>query len=293
MSASWSFAEGDAITDRLTAVRLLGGGAAYEAYLAFDQHLYAPVVVKIVRPDQVEDPSTLRGLERETDLAGELNHPGLVRGFHATLSGERPHLVLENLDGPRLSSLIRRHGPLPLQQLLPLALELASVLHYSGERDVVHLDIKPSNIIMGAPAKLIDLSVARTTERARSLDHAVGTDAYMAPEQCDPPRSGAPGPAADVWGMGATLFEAAAGFRPVVRGSTDTAAGAERRLPQLVDRPMLLPETVPVPVAELIEDCLAHDPAHRPVPHVIAERLEPLLGALPRPRLAGFKIAIH
>jgi len=293
MSASWSFAEGDAITDRLTAVRLLGGGAAYEAYLAFDQHLYAPVVVKIVRPDLVEDPSTLRGLERETDLAGELNHPGLVRGFHATLSGERPHLVLENLDGPRLSSLIRRHGPLPLQQLLPLALELASVLHYLGECDVVHLDIKPSNIIMDAPAKLIDLSVARTTERARRLDHAVGTDAYMAPEQCDPPRSGAPGPAADVWGMGATLFEAAAGFRPFVRGSTDTGVEAERRLPQLVDRPMLLPETVPVPVAGLIEDCLAYDPAHRPVPRLIAERLEPLLGALPRPRLAGFKIAIH
>lgn len=291
--ASWEFAEGDAITDRLIAVRLLGGGVAYEAYVAFDQHLYAPVVVKVVRPDLVEDASTLRGLEREVDMVGALNHPGLVRGFHAELAGERPHLVLENLDGPRLSTLIRKYGPLPMQQLLPLALELASVLHYLRERDVVHLDVKPSNIIMGAPARLIDLSIARSVRRAARLTEAVGTDAYLAPEQADPPRSGRPGPAGDVWGVGATLFHAVAGYRPFARGASDTDAPAERRLPQLVDRPMLLSESVPVPVAELIEDCLAFDPAHRPAPHQIAERLEPMLGALPRPRLAGFKVSMR
>ena len=102
-SCSWEFAEGDADQRRLTAVSLLGGGSAYEAYLAFDQHLFAPVVVKVVRPDQIDDASTLSGLERETDMVGALAHPAIVRGFHAVLGGERPHLVLENLDGPRLS----------------------------------------------------------------------------------------------------------------------------------------------------------------------------------------------
>jgi serine/threonine-protein kinase len=292
-SSSWGFAEGDAITDRLVAVHLLGGGAAYEAYLAFDRHLYAPVVVKVVRPDQVSSASTLRGLERETDLVGSLNHPSLVRGFHAVLGGERPHLVLENLDGPRLSSLIRRHGPLPMQQLLPLGLELASVLHYLGEQQIVHLDIKPANIIMGAPARVIDLSVARTLDEAERLTYSVGTDAYMAPEQCDPPSSGRPGPASDIWAVGATLFHAVAGYKPFARGERDEEAPAERRFPQLMDRPMLLPSTVPVAVAELIEDCLAFEPAHRPSPQRVAERLEPLLGALPRPRLAGFKVSIN
>ena len=101
-------------------MRLLGGGSSYEAYLAFDDLRYSPVVVKIVRPDQVDDPHTLRGLEREVDTLGRINHPAIVRGFHAVLVGTRPLVVLENLDGPRLSSLIRRHGALPLQQLLPL-----------------------------------------------------------------------------------------------------------------------------------------------------------------------------
>ena len=77
-------------------------------------------------------------------------------------------MVLEHIDGPRLSSLIRRHGPLPEQQYLPLAIDIASALHYLRYVDVVHLDIKPSNIIMGAPARLIDLSVARSRERAEA-----------------------------------------------------------------------------------------------------------------------------
>ena len=213
-SCSWEFAEGDAISTRLTAVSLLGGGSAYEAYLAFDQHLFAPVVVKVVRPDQVGDASTLSGLERETDMVGALAHPAIVRGFHAVLGGERPHLVLENLDGPRLSSLVRRHGPMPMQQLLPLGLELASALHYLRERDVVHLDIKPSNIIMGAPPRLIDLSVARSSAEAARLTHPIGTDAWMAPEQCVPGAGAVPGFASDVWGLGASLFYAAAGYRP-------------------------------------------------------------------------------
>jgi hypothetical protein len=84
-----------------------------------------------------------------------------------------------------------------------------------------------------------------------------------------------------------------AGYKPFARGERDEEAPVERRFPQLVDRPMLLPSTVPVAVAELIEDCLAFEPGHRPSPQQVAERLEPLLGALPRPRLAGFKVSIN
>jgi eukaryotic-like serine/threonine-protein kinase len=290
--ASWGLTRGDEIVPGLTAMKLLGGGSAYEVLLAFDEKLYAPVVVKIVRPDQVDDSPTLRGLERECDLLQLLNHPAIVRGFRASTELPRPYLILENLDGPRLSSLIRRHGPVPPQQLLPLGIELASAVHYLGEMGVVHLDIKPSNIIMGAPARLIDLSVARTIERADTLTAPIGTDAYMAPEQCVPTRGRRPGFAADMWGIGATLFHAVAGYRPFEPGPDDDATDAER-WPQLVDEPMVLPDWVPHDLAKPILACLDPDPAARPAPAELAEAFEPLMGALPKPRLGGWKPSLH
>ena len=201
----------------------------------------------------------------------------------------RPHLVLENLDGPRLSTLLRRHGPLPPQQLLPLGIEIASALHYMAREGVVHLDVKPSNIIMGAPPRLIDLSVARPVERAADLDYVVGTDAYLAPEQADPPASGRPGPASDVWALGVTLFEAHAGYLPFEEGTTDPDAPMAARWPQLVDQPRSLPDTTPDALAKVVLAALEPDPAARPTAAEVAEGLEPLLAALPKPVLAGFR----
>ena len=89
-----------------------------------------------------------------------------MRGFGAVLDGRFPHLVLEHLEGPTLDELLRRDGTLALEQLLPLALHVASALHYMAAEGVVHLDVKPSNVVMGAPPRLIDLSVARTLEQA-------------------------------------------------------------------------------------------------------------------------------
>ena len=91
----------------------------------------------------------------------------ILRGFDATLDGPRPHLVLEHLEGPRLSSLVRRYGPLPPEQLIPLGVQLASAVHYLSREGIVHMDIKPSNTIMGAPPRMIDMSVALSVEEAR------------------------------------------------------------------------------------------------------------------------------
>lgn len=285
----WGFVDGDPITDELTATRLLGGGSAYEAYLAFDEVTFSPVVVKVVRPDQVEDRSSLRGLRREVTALATINHPVVVRGLRHELDGPRPHVVLEAVDGPRLSSLVRRYGPLEDYQYLPLAIDIASALHYLRRLGWVHLDIKPSNIIMGSPARLIDLSVAREAEAAADLDHVIGTDAYMAPEQCDPPSTGRPGPASDVWGLGATLFHAVAGHRPFEDGDAD-AVGLAARFPQTALAPAPLPRDVPPQVSGTILAMLDPDPASRPEPREVAESLEPVLAALPRQRLAGFKV---
>ena len=285
----WGFEQGDEIYPGRHAVRLLGGGSRYEAYLAWDDALYSLVVVKVLRPHRVEDSSALEGLAAEARNLRTLQHPVILRCFGSVLEGPRPHLVLEFLEGPRLSTLLRRHGPLALEQLVPLGVQLCSALHYMHSRRMLHLDVKPQNIIMGAPPRLIDLSIARTLAEAAALDHAVGTDVYMAPEQCNPPATGTPGSEADVWGIGATLFEACSGYLPFPEGTDDESAPAEQRWPQIVDEPAPLPREVPPVVAEPILACLARDPADRPTAAELAGMLEPLVGSLPKPVLGRFK----
>lgn len=286
---AWGFDEGEEIVPRRLAVRLLGGGERYETYLAWDEHLLSLVVMKVVRPNLVEDEHALRGLAAEADLVERLRHPVIVRGFDAVLDGPRPHVVLEHLEGPRLSRVIRKQGALEPEQLLPLGLQLASALHYLAEERVVHLDVKPSNIILGAPARLIDLSIARTVDELQDIRHRIGTDAYMAPEQCDPERLGPITSAADVWGMGASLFHAAAGRRPFSEGARD--GSREERFPQLREGPAPLPKTVEPEVAQLVEACLAFEPERRPAAAEVADELERLVAEVPqRPVLSRFRV---
>jgi eukaryotic-like serine/threonine-protein kinase len=284
----WRFAEGDEIVAGRTAIKLLGGGFRYEAYLAWDERLRTLVVLKVVRPGLVEDERTLSGLRHEIELLERLAHPVLVRSFGHDLEGARPFVALEHLEGPRLSTLLRRYGPLTIEQTVPLALQLCAAAHYLEAEGVAHLDIKPSNIIMGGPPRLIDLSVARTHDQCRGLSSAVGTDAYMSPEQALPGGPVPPGPASDVWGIGATLFRAVAGTRAFDSGERDAREPAER-WPQLVQEPADLPDHVGPAVAEPILDCLAQDPIRRPTAGELADRLEPVLGALPKPRLSKLK----
>jgi serine/threonine protein kinase len=293
MGSSWLVGAGDEVVPGIRAERKLGGGERYEAYLGWHERLFAPVVVKVVRPDLVEDSATMRGLRREVEMLQRLSHPVVVRSFDADLESERPHVVLEHLDGPRLSSLLRRFGPLSMEQLLPLGLELCSALHYLSTERVVHLDVKPSNIIMGAPPRLIDLSIARSLDAAARLDHVTGTDAYLAPEQADPPRSGRPGSPADIFGLGVTLYEGLTGERPFRKGSRDKDAAPEDSWPQLVEAPAPLPGDIPEFVASPILACLDPEPSGRPTAAELADRLQPLVEALPRPVLGGLRAKLR
>jgi serine/threonine protein kinase len=284
----WGLSEGDEIAPGLSAIKLLGGGFRYEAYLAWDDHRRAIVVAKVVRPGLVEDSKTLEGLAGEVELLERLSHPVIVRSFGGRLDGLRPHVVLEHLEGPRLSTLVRRYGPLPVEQLVPLAVQLASAAHYLEREGVVHLDIKPSNVIMSGPPRLIDMSVACTFEQCAGLRKPVGTDAYMSPEQCLPGERGMPGPPSDVWGIGATLFRAVAGEVPFGEGDRD-AEGPEQRWPQLVSEPGPFPDYVGPAVVDPILDCLTPDTAERPSAGEVADELERVLDKLPKPRLSKLK----
>ena len=282
--ASWEFEEGTTIAPGRTTLRALGGGNRYEVYLVWDEHLHALMVAKLLRPDQVESESALRDLREEAGVLDRLAHPVLVRGFGAVLEGRHPHLLIEHLEGPTLRRLIRRGGPLPLEQLLPLALHVAAALHYMAAEGVVHLDVKPDNIVMGMPPRLIDLSIVRDLERAARLTRPVGTDAYMAPEQCDPARHpGQIGPPADVWGLAATLWHALSGERPFPRPKADAdSEDPDVRWPQLHAEPAPLPRSVPPELSEVLEAGLRKDPAARPQVAELASSLEPLVAALPR-----------
>jgi eukaryotic-like serine/threonine-protein kinase len=264
----------------------LGGGRCYEVYLVWDERLFAVMVAKVVRPDLVGDRGALRGLRREAEALHALAHPVILHGFGAHLDGPYPHVLVEHLEGPTLRRLIKRGGPLPAEQALPLGLHVAAALHYMAAAGWVHLDLKPDNIVMGLPPRVIDLSLARTLERARRLGAFVGTNAYMSPEQCVP--EGNVGPAADVWGLGATLYHAVAGRLPFAKPrSRDDSRPPEERFPQLTESPREWPLRVPAQLADAILACLRQDPDERPTAAELALRLQPLVADLPTKLVLG------
>jgi serine/threonine protein kinase len=281
--ASWGFEEGDELAPGRSVLRALGGGNRFEVMLVWDDRLFAIMVAKVLRPDQVDSSRALQELREEAEALERLAHPVLVRGFDAVLEGPHPHVLIEHLEGWTLRRLIRKGGPLGLEQLLPLAAHVAAALHYMHEEGWVHLDVKPDNIVMGVPPRLIDLSIACTVENAARITGSIGTDPYMAPEQCAPERfPGEIGPPADVWGLGATLYHAVSGSRPFPRPK-GAAESEERavRFPQLAHEADYL-VGAPAALRELIEAMLSFERADRPTAAEAALALQPLVAALPK-----------
>jgi serine/threonine protein kinase len=283
--ASWELEPGAKIAPGRSVLKRIGGGNRYEVHLVWDDDLFAIMVAKLLRPDRLEDSSSRRGMAREAEALENLAHPVLLRGFGAELDGDFPHLLVEHLEGPTLGALIRREAPLPLQQTLPLIMHIAAVLHYISTEGWVHLDVKPDNIVMGIPPRLIDLSLARTLDSARRVGSGIGTRAYMPPEQCEPEEFGGISPASDVWGIGATAYHAITGKLPFPRGSDE--GDLAERYPQVERDPDPLPESVPAALGDQILRCLRRDPDDRPTASELATALEPLALELPRKLVLG------
>ncbi|MCA1572299.1 MAG: serine/threonine protein kinase [Chloroflexi bacterium] len=276
--STWALAAGEEIVAGRFVQSLLGGGERYEAYVVWNERLMAPTIIKILRPSVVGEERARRSMAREGGLLARLQHPGLTRLFAMDADGERPFIEMEYVEGPRLSTLIRRHGRLNPEQAFPLGRQLAATLHYLHAEGVLHLDVKPSNIIMGPIPQLIDLSVAKASDRAHLTNGFVGTDAFMSPEQADPALWPTIGPRSDTWGLGATLYKAVAKRLPYARGRHEaTGAG---RFPQLVEEPAPLDPMRHSPgLSETVMSTLRRDPAARPSVTELFDQFDELAAA--------------
>jgi serine/threonine protein kinase len=233
----------------------------------------------------VGDDRARRALAAEAATLRRLTHPSFPRCFDEATDGDRPHLALELVEGPRLSTVIRRQGRLGVEQAIPLVLQIASAIHYMSTTGMLHLDVKPKNVMMAPPPRVIDLSVARSVEEARASRGPLGTDWYLAPEQAGTGLASEMGHTTDVWGLGVTMHESLAGRRPFPDG--DPRASGPARFPQLVQDPDPLPRDVPDPLASLIRASLERRPQDRPTAAEIVHELDPLTEAIPPQPILG------
>jgi eukaryotic-like serine/threonine-protein kinase len=274
MKQSWDFAEGAEIADGRTVLEPLGGGGRYEVYLVLDASIGAEAVAKVLRPDRIADERAVNAMRREAMLLDRLEHPVLVRGLASVLDAPYPHLLLKYVNGANLKDVLETEATLPTGEALDLAVDLLAAAEHLEQHEVVHLDIKPSNIVMTDPPQLIDLGAARSFAELASRRTPIGTAAYMAPEQCDP-GSTPVGPPADVWGVGTTLYHALTGHRPFSKPGPRGSAPAERYR-QLVEQPRPIPDYVPEPVAREMLRMLERDPDARPTAAAAAAALDAL-----------------
>ncbi len=280
---SWGLSEGDAIGPDRTILRALGGGKRSEVFLATDTARDVDVVVKVLRPDQGEGP--LRALRRESELVGSLRHPVFPELVDAVLDAEPAHIVLEHIEGPRLSTLVREDGSLASEELTALACQLAGGVRYLHAHGAVHLDVKPANTIMGASPRIVDLGVARSHDAALRVRGLVGTHRFQAPEQHHPERFGGLTAKADVWGVGVTVLFAARGSSPF--GPLRDEADERRKLTEEDVAWLSMPPTLGPELAELVRAAMAWEPEDRPTADELAGCLEELVAAPRRRRRLG------
>jgi eukaryotic-like serine/threonine-protein kinase len=250
-----------------------------DAYEVWSDERACSCVAKTLRPDQRGDARARAALLAEGERLLQFTHPHIVRGYEVLTEPELV-VVMETLDGETLAHLVDRRGALPAEDVTWLGLHLSSALRYLHGHDLLHLDVKPANVVADAGrAKLIDLSLARPPGRYNA---GVGTWCNLSPEQA---RGGELGPAADVWGLGTVLYEAATG-EPAFdddddswtgdSGTLDTDDQREAGYPQLAGAPPSARGRTAPELAELIDACLAPDPADRPALDDVMRRLKPL-----------------
>jgi eukaryotic-like serine/threonine-protein kinase len=253
----------------------------FDVYDAWSSERRCRCVIKMPRSDRSDDPVLLERLEREGRLLCGLTHPNILRGYEL-LPGPVPAVVTETLRGETLSHLLEERR-LTAAETAVLGLQLCSAIAYLHEQGYLHLDLKPSNVVVDAGrAIVIDLGIARPPGAAPA---GLGTWCYLAPEQA---RGQPLDAAADVWGIGAVLFEGLTGMAPFgddledeLSGDVTTDDGEPSSYPQLETRAPRIRtlRRVDPTLANAVDACLEPDPSLRPSVAELSAELETVPGA--------------
>ena len=235
-------------------VALMRRGGRLDTYDVYSQERDSRCVIKVLRPDRLHEEHCRAALLREGRLLRDLTHPHLVRVYEVH-EDPRPAVVMETLTGATLAALIEG-SPLPPLDTALLGRQLVSVLDYLHRRGWLHLDVKPSNVVVqGGHAVLIDLSLVARPGDGRP--HA-GTHGYLSPEQVAGRGLRA---ATDVFGLGITLAEALTGDLAYGEEGRWASGTAPRRPTRYVHRRLA---KAPAALSELILTSIDPDPERRP-----------------------------
>ncbi|HEX2463379.1 MAG TPA: protein kinase, partial [Thermoanaerobaculia bacterium] len=252
---------------------MLGAGAMGDVYRGLDRKLNRSVAIKLLRGELAADPAHLARLNREAQLLASLNHPHIAAIYGLAESDGAHALVLELVEGETLAARIAT-GPLPIEEAISIAGQIAEALGAAHERGVVHRDLKPANVKLrdDGVVKVLDFGIAKSVVPPDDHDPSaptlsavaltapgrmVGTPAYMAPEQVS---GRSADKRCDIWAFGCVLFEMLTGRR-AFEGSdvADVLAAVLTRDPDW----SLLPPQLPPSIRALLRRCLARDPRVR------------------------------
>ena len=264
---------GDRFAGHFEVTGVLGAGGMGEVYRARDTRLGRDVALKLLPDAFAADADRLARFQREAELLASLNHPNIAQIYGIEEDGGVRALVLELVDGPTLEARIAR-GPLPPDEVLAIAIQLADGLEAAHEAGVVHRDLKPANVKVqhDGTVKVLDFGLAKALESAASGNRGdpstwssaatgagvvVGTVAYMSPEQA---RGRAVDRRTDIWAFGAVLFEMLAG-RKAFEG--DDAAGILAEVLKTEPAWEALPGDVTPAVSAVLRRCLEKEPFQR------------------------------
>jgi tetratricopeptide (TPR) repeat protein len=236
----------------------LGRGGMGIVYKAKDTVLDRVVAFKVLPDSFKENQQALSNFLREAQAAAKLNHPNIVTVYDTGEQDGRYYIAMEYVDGTTLKEILRRRGVISPAGILHVMVQICEALAYAHEKKVVHRDIKPANAMWtrDKKAKIMDFGLAKLIEEVRNHTTVVaGTPYYMSPEQTLGKNVDH---RTDIYSLGVTIFEMATGTVPFKEGNipyhhVHTPAPDVRRL-----RPEL-----PVPLAAIVNRCLAKDPADR------------------------------
>jgi serine/threonine protein kinase len=248
--------------------RELGGGGMSRVFVAHETALGRKVVVKVLLPELAAGVNIER-FRREIQLAAQLQHPHIVPLLSAGEAEGLPYFIMPFVTGESLRTRITRQGELPIGETVRILRDVVSALAYAHGYGVVHRDVKPDNVLLsGGVAVVTDFGVAKAVTASSdsgatgltSLGVALGTPAYMAPEQATAnPQTDH---RADIYALGAMAYELLTGLPPFA-GRTPQAVLAAHVIedPEPVERRR---GAVPPMLAALVRECLAKRPADRP-----------------------------